>query len=236
VNSGGQTIARYIMGAALISQKRGGATYCYHFDALGSTRALTDASEVVQNTYEYDAYGNVLAKTENVTNPYQFATAFGYYADPDTGLLYLRARYYSPSIGRFISLDSYLGQANDPMSLHRYLYCRGNPLVWVDPSGYLGFSLLGLQISITWGTSGLGALAGAICNVIGAMLAGEKDWATLICAAFSGAIIGGISGGIMGSISADVIGGFAAFLAQGIANSLLSAANLVQPGGNPSRV
>ena len=70
--------------------------YCYHFDALGRTRALTDSSEVVKNTYEYDAYGNVLSKTENVTNPYQFVAAYGYYADPDTGLLYLRARYYSP--------------------------------------------------------------------------------------------------------------------------------------------
>jgi RHS repeat-associated protein len=86
--------------------------------------------------------------------------AWGYYADPDTGLLYLRARYYSPSIGRFVSLDSYLGQASDPMSLHRYLYCGNGPLIYVDPTGH--FDLSGDVSWEGWMWWGIGAALAAV--------------------------------------------------------------------------
>lgn len=54
-----------------------------------------------------------------------------------TGLYYLRARYYDPTIGRFISQDSYRGNLFDPLSLNRYIYCKNNPLKYVDPSGHM---------------------------------------------------------------------------------------------------
>ncbi|NES95922.1 MAG: hypothetical protein F6K32_11930 [Desertifilum sp. SIO1I2] len=53
-----------------------------------------------------------------------------------TYLDYLRARYYDPFVGRFISADAYEGTLNDPMSLHDYLYAHANPVVNTDPSGY----------------------------------------------------------------------------------------------------
>jgi len=54
-----------------------------------------------------------------------------------TGLDYLRARYYDPTLGRFISRDAYQGSLNDPMSQHKYQYAHANPVVNIDPSGYL---------------------------------------------------------------------------------------------------
>jgi len=52
---------------------------------------------------------------------------------PDLGLYYLRARYYSPDKGRFWSMDTAEGDENNPISLHRYLYCQANPVIGVDP-------------------------------------------------------------------------------------------------------
>jgi RHS repeat-associated protein len=56
--------------------------------------------------------------------------------DPDLGMYYLRARYYQPSIGRFWNMDSYEGGIEQPLSLQKFLYCHGNPVNGVDPSGH----------------------------------------------------------------------------------------------------
>ena len=55
--------------------------------------------------------------------------------DSDLGLYYLRARYYNPQTGRFLSRDPEDGKAVDPASLHKYLYAGGNPVNRIDPSG-----------------------------------------------------------------------------------------------------
>ncbi|WP_421617416.1 RHS repeat-associated core domain-containing protein [Brevibacillus sp. TJ4] len=56
--------------------------------------------------------------------------------DEKAGLYYLRARYYDPSIGRFISEDTYKGQVDNPLNLNRYTYVHNNPLRYVDPTGH----------------------------------------------------------------------------------------------------
>jgi len=60
----------------------------------------------------------------------------GEYFDKETSTIYLRARYYNPAIGRFITEDSYWGKANDPLSLNLYTYCHNNPVIFIDPSGH----------------------------------------------------------------------------------------------------
>jgi RHS repeat-associated protein len=55
--------------------------------------------------------------------------------DSDLGLYYLRARYYNPATGRFLSRDPLEGSANDPASLHKYLYVGGDPVNLKDPTG-----------------------------------------------------------------------------------------------------
>ncbi|KZE40469.1 hypothetical protein AV540_25735, partial [Brevibacillus parabrevis] len=56
--------------------------------------------------------------------------------DKESGFYYLRARYYDPKMGRFISEDTYKGQVDNPLSLNRYTYTHNNPLRFVDPTGH----------------------------------------------------------------------------------------------------
>jgi len=75
--------------------------------------------------------------------------------DPDLGMYYLRARYYQPGLGRFWTIDSFEGDMEEPASLHKYLYCHGNPVNLVDPSGHMGLvsfsvsSIRNTMLSIT---------------------------------------------------------------------------------------
>ncbi|MBN2853723.1 MAG: RHS repeat-associated core domain-containing protein [Clostridia bacterium] len=66
------------------------------------------------------------------SNPFRY---YGEYFDKETGTIYLRVRYYNPGNGRFISQDSYMGNELDPLSLNLYIYCKGNPIMFIDPSG-----------------------------------------------------------------------------------------------------
>ena len=84
------------------------------------------------NKYAYDAFGKVLSQTEAISNPFKFVGAFGV-MDEGNGLLYMRARYYDPSTGRFISKDP-IGWAG---GLNLYGYVGGNPVNRIDPSGLL---------------------------------------------------------------------------------------------------
>ncbi|WP_424141323.1 RHS repeat-associated core domain-containing protein [Sporosalibacterium faouarense] len=89
-------------------------------------------------------FGNEINQDFNDTNPFRYS---GEYYDKETGTYYLRARYYDPSIGRFISEDSYTGKLTDPLSLNLYTYCWNNPIRYVDPSGNAPVTLLYLYLT-----------------------------------------------------------------------------------------
>jgi RHS repeat-associated protein len=72
-------------------------------------------------------------------NPFRYC---GEYFDKETGSIYLRARYYNPSVGRFISEDSYWGKDNDPLSLNLYTYCYSDPINNIDPTGHFVFGII----------------------------------------------------------------------------------------------
>ena len=82
--------------------------------------------------YYYSPWGEIRTQTEGVTNPIKYA---GEYYDDELDMLYLRARYYDPQTGRFISLDAERGSIQNPMDMNRYVYCRNNPIKYVDPTG-----------------------------------------------------------------------------------------------------
>ena len=102
-------------------------------DALGSTRALADGSGQITDSYDYSPYGTLLRHSGSSDNPFLFT---GEQYDPEAGLYYLRARYYSPELARFLTRDTYNGKPIDPLSQNHYLYAGGNPVVYVDPSGH----------------------------------------------------------------------------------------------------
>lgn len=107
----------------------------FHFDGLGTVVALTDASGSVVARYHYDAWGNYREPAELDASANRFGFT-GYLFDSETQLYFAKARYYDPVIGRFTTQDSFLGELNDPPSLHRYFYANANPLRYVDPSGF----------------------------------------------------------------------------------------------------
>lgn len=88
----------YTYGDDLISQTRNGNTNTYHYDGLGSTRALSDVTGAITDSYHYEAFGEVLSVTGATENTYLFA---GEQFDSNLDQYYLRARYYDQGIGRF---------------------------------------------------------------------------------------------------------------------------------------
>jgi len=150
----GTLIASYVYADDLISMNRNGASSFYHFDGLGSTRLLTDSSGAVTDNYDYDAFGNLIARTGSTENPFLFT---GQQYDANTGFYHLRARYYQPSSGKFITVDPYEGDVYAPTSLHKYFYSSNDPVNRIDPNGMDDFSLSGLMLSISIQAVSLGA-------------------------------------------------------------------------------
>jgi len=106
----------------------------YLQDALGSPTNLLGADGTLKARYQYDAWGNPRGSNtfEDLNNPFAFT---GYEEDPETGLLYAKARYYDPAAGRFLTQDPFAGTLQTPPSLHKYLYAYANPTVYTDPTG-----------------------------------------------------------------------------------------------------
>jgi RHS repeat-associated protein len=109
------------------------ATSFYGYDGFGSVRQLTDPKGAVTDTYDYDAWGNILNQTGSTPNVYLYR---GEQFDPDLSLYYLRARYLNPLTGRFLTRDPAQGSVDVPETLHRYLYVGANPIRFMDPTGY----------------------------------------------------------------------------------------------------
>jgi RHS repeat-associated protein len=127
-NASGAIIAYYVYGLGLISKVIGNNAYYYQYDGIGSTVAITDSNGIIKNKYAYDDFGNIATNsTETLTNPFKYVGKYGVQTDLND-LLYMRARYYIPSIGRFTQYDP-IGKINP------YIYSDNNPISLIDPSG-----------------------------------------------------------------------------------------------------
>ncbi len=113
-------------------------SYYYLYNAHGDVTSLLDPSGNIVS-YDYDAFGNIKGQTGTADNPIRYA---GYQYDEESGLYYLNARYYDSLTARFITEDTYRGQANDPLSLNLYTYCLNNPNKYADPSGHAAGSIV----------------------------------------------------------------------------------------------
>jgi RHS repeat-associated protein len=104
----------------------------YGYDEGANVRALTNSTGEITDTFTYDAFGNKVATSGSTPNSYLYR---GEQFDSDLGLYYLRARYYNPLTGRFLSRDPEDGDIDEPASLHNYLYAEGDPVDLSDPTG-----------------------------------------------------------------------------------------------------
>jgi RHS repeat-associated protein len=122
----------YVYGLDLISMTDGSGTQHYlSYDGLGSVSDLTDGTGAVTDTFVYDAFGAVTARTGTTATAWKFTGEQADDGSGDTGYYFLRARYYDPTTGRFIS--------RDPVEFpQRYAYASDNPALLVDPLGLCG--------------------------------------------------------------------------------------------------
>jgi RHS repeat-associated protein len=107
--------------------------------ARGIARQLADGSGNVVMATDYEPYGEVMSSAGTTNTAYGFTVEWTDY----TGLVYLRARYYDPTIGRFMSKDSWGGDTNQPMSFNAWLYTLANPIISVDPLGKYSITISG---------------------------------------------------------------------------------------------
>ena len=135
LNGTNQAIANYIWGPDRLLAKKEAATgknYFYLYNGHGDVVQIIDPTGQVVNNYQYDEWGNILSEQEQIQNSFKYA---GEILDEETGYYYLRARYYDPMDGRFISKDTYEGQIDNPLSQNLYTYVENNPLSYRDPLG-----------------------------------------------------------------------------------------------------
>ncbi len=118
----------YHLGLGIDAFQRSQESYYYQQDEQLSTAFITNGEGVVENSYQYDAFGNMLDRTEQLSNRMLYT---GQQYDDLAEQYYLRARYYNPVLGRFMQEDVYQGDG-----LNLYAYCGNNPVVYYDPSGY----------------------------------------------------------------------------------------------------
>ena len=125
--------ARYTHGPGIdepIAVTKGGSTFFYHQDGLGSVTDLTDSTGVTAKSYAYDAYGNILESPGSVDQPYTYT---GREFDSESELSYYRARYYDPTTGRFLQKDPILFFGG----INLYSYVGNNVPNRIDPRGLI---------------------------------------------------------------------------------------------------
>jgi RHS repeat-associated protein len=163
------TASRYVYGLNLIESVDLDSNDFYQYDGLGNVIQLTDAAGRPEVSYIYDAWGNSVLP-EPSTNAFRFT---GQALDSANGLYYFRARYYDPSLGRFID--------KDPLAtLNRYSYALNNPALRIDPSGLFSFANVlgaignstdvaesGLFLSAVTYAQGITELSGAVADTLG---------------------------------------------------------------------
>ncbi len=137
------TETKYVYGLGLIGEEVSGSFKVYHFDYRGSTVAITDSNCNITDTFEYDTYGKLTARTGTTKTPFLYNGRDGVMYEEDTGLIYMRARYYCPTLRRFVNADKLHGDISNALTLNRYAFVNGNPAVNVDPEGLKGIDARG---------------------------------------------------------------------------------------------
>ena len=113
--------------------------YFYVYNLQGDVVALIDANGTQVVEYGYDAWGYPISKTGSLAatigtlNPFRYR---GYVYDEETGLYYLRSRYYNPEWKRFINADDLVGKIGTLLCHNQYSYCGNSPILYSDQNGH----------------------------------------------------------------------------------------------------
>ena len=183
---GSQTF--YVYGLGLIGQQDPTGYSVYHYDFRGSTVALTNSSGAVTDRFTYGAYGELLTHTGSSDTPFLYNGRDGVLTDAN-GLYYMRARYYSPELKRFLNSDIEKGSTEKDQTLNLYIFVLGNPVLYVDPRGQVA----GIDDLILLGVGAATGLvttfaSDVIANIATGGNAGFSDWQTYVGNTLGGAV------------------------------------------------
>lgn len=189
------------------------AMYYYVTNLQGDVVNILNASGGIVATYSYNAWGKVLTATGTMAgvNPLRYR---GYYYDTDTGLYYLKSRYYDPEICRFINADNLASTGQGILGTNMFAYCLNNPLPTKDTQGNLAAWIIGgLVGGLIGGTvsalEGNGFAAGFAQGAVSGAIAGAGvDLAVAVVAT------GGLGGVAFGAGIAFLAGGFGEIAGQ----------------------
>jgi len=220
----GSAPTRYIyLGDTRVAQVQSGQVVYYHGDHLGGTNIVTNNNGVVKELCEYLPFGG-FARHEKYGNSAEVAHFYftGKQLDEKTGLYYYGARYYDPTVGKFLTPDTLIQDPYNPQSLNRYSYCGNNPVNRIDPDGHkwswkkfwnsFAGAFVGVALSVILGPAGFGmsmAMAGMWGGVAGGALSGglEGGWKGMLIGAAMGGALGGIGGWALAGGHSAVLGG-----------------------------
>lgn len=130
----------YDCGANLLAVNIDGKYYIYIRNIQNNTIALVDESGKIVVNYAYDSWGKLLSITSSlkdtigIQNPFRYR---GYYYDNETGMYYLKNRYYDPEIRRLLCLDRFFSTGHGSVEKNMISYCLNNPTTYFDPKGNL---------------------------------------------------------------------------------------------------
>jgi RHS repeat-associated protein len=123
----------YLYGADLVAQYDAAGNPAYLLtDGQGNVRLLVDAAGNIVGRYDYDVFGAVRSALGSASTTYRNA---GHAADDAVGLIHMRARWYDPALGRFLTLDPRLPGSWNAQDWNLYVYGRNNPVTYIDAEG-----------------------------------------------------------------------------------------------------
>ncbi len=208
---------------ALVGFSVNSKDYFYDRDILGNINAVIDSTGTKLVSYAYGDFGEVTETIADIdearlaakVNPFKFK---GYFFDNETGFYYLKSRYYSPELRRFISADGEIGQVGDTMVMNLFAYCRNNPINLSDGGGNwpswatklcIGLAVIAICAIAVVATGGFGASCIATSMLVGAV---------------KGAVIGAVTGAVTGAIQGAITEGIKTGSWEGALKGALSGA------------
>jgi RHS repeat-associated protein len=185
------TVTRYIWGIGLVYEETGTGIRVYHYDQRGSTVAFSDSSGQVTGTVAYEPFGKITARTGDADSLFLFGGLFGVITD-ENGLAYMRYRWYSPEIARFLNQDSQFGDIAVPSSLNQFSYAGNHPVLRADPEGRFWHILAGAAIG-----AAVAVLAQAVSDISTGKFSGFERYGAVALGGAVGGAIAAACGGIL---------------------------------------
>lgn len=200
-DTNGTITARYVYGFGLISQEREDGISIYHFDVHGNTCALTNAEGTITDRYAYTPFGASAGVVGTTRNPFRFGGREGV-IDDGNSLYYMRTRYYSPHLMRFIQRDRKMsGEIAQPQTLNSYAYVLGNPVNFNDHNG----EWFGVDDALAFvGGAAIGAAAQFGGDLVNSAIKGKWEFSS--AEEYAGATLGG-GLGTLASLYVGPVGG-----------------------------